>query len=63
MGFFTEVEMLRWLKLPGGDQRAALEGWLDALTQGVEPKEAPLDVERVKVEVGRFAHMTMAPPR
>lgn len=39
MGFFTEVEMLRWLKLPGGDQRAALEDWLDALTQGKNPED------------------------
>ena len=39
MGFHTEIEMLRWLKLPGGDLRAALEEWLDDLTQGVEPQE------------------------
>lgn len=39
MGFFSEIEMLRWLKLPGGDLRAALEQWLDDLTQGVEPHE------------------------
>ena len=39
MGFFTEVEMLRWLKLPGGDQRAALEDWLDDLTHGRSPED------------------------
>lgn len=39
MGFFTEVEMLRWLKLPGGDLRAALEEWLDELKQGKEPED------------------------
>ena len=31
--------MLRWIKLPGGDQRAALEDWLDALTQGKAPED------------------------
>lgn len=57
MGFFTEIEMLRWLKLPGGPTRASLEQWLDDLTQGVEPQAPPLDVERVKAEgFGPEAH-------
>ena len=57
MGFFTEIEMLRWLKLPGGPTRASLEQWLDDLTQGVEPQAPALDVERVKAEsFGPEAH-------
>lgn len=38
-GFATEIDLLRWLKLPGGDLRAALEEWLDDLTQGKEPED------------------------
>ena len=54
MGFFTDRNAAL-AKLPGGDQRAALEGWLDALTRC--GAKTHIDVERVKVEgFGPEAH-------